>query len=410
MMKKVLFSGALAACMFAAACGGGGSSGSSSGSGSGSGSSGGSGGQSVAVAGPLDTVQTTLSSSVLSPLEGATSGTPLQGVLVCTDDIVDHNTLDILDVVLNALQNPTSASAAPAQVQALVSEMVNNLGSLLTSLASSSGGCGSGAGGGTGTGVPTTNPLAGTPLAPLGDALLPVLQQLQSQTGSGSGSSAGGLQQLATLVDQLNVALQTGLSQVPASAKSQPVVGGVLTTLGTTVANLSSMMDAVGANNSSAFQSSTQTMLDNLLVNVLTQVVPTAYLETQAGQPGVVTGPIKTAAGTFSSTVATALGQGESQLLAALNSSQLAPVVNPVLNTLLPAILGPINQALAGAGGSSSGGSSGGVTGTPLDAVLGPLTTVLKSVLGGVGGSSSGGTSACVLAGTPLSVLCTLIP
>lgn len=397
MMKQMMLAGALAACLFAAACGGGGSSDSGS-----SGSSGGSGGQSVSVAGPLDTVQSTLSSTVLSQLEGATAGTPLQGVLMCTDDIVNHNTLDVLDVVLNALQNPGSASAAPAQVQALVNELVSNLGSLLTSLASSSGGCGSGTGGGTGSGVPSTNPLAGTPLAPLGDALLPILQQIQSQTGSGN---SNGLAQLATLVDELNAAFQSGLAQVPSSATSQPVVGGVITTLGTTVSNLASMMDAVGANNSSAFQSSTQNLLNNLLVNVLTQVVPTSYIETQAGQPGVVTGPIKQAAATFSTTVATALGQGEAQLLAALTSSQLAPVTDPVIKTLLPAILGPINQGLASLGSSSGGGGLGSLT-----SVVTELTSVLGSILGSTGGSSSGGSSSCAFAGTPLSVLCTLLP
>jgi len=386
-MKQLMLSGALAASMFTAACGGGGSSDPSSSS---------SGGASVS--GPLDTVQTTLSSSVLSPLENATAGTPLQGVLVCTDAIVNHNTLDILDAVLNGLQNPsTAATVTPAQVQALVGTLVNNLGSLLTSLASG-GGCGSAASGGGGSGVPTTNPLAGTPLAPLGDALLPILKQLQGQTGS----SGNGLAQLATLVDELNAALQTGLAQIPASAKSQPIVGGVLTTLGTTVANLASMMDAVGANNSSAFQSATQTMLNNLLVNLLTQVVPSSFIETQAGKQGTITGPIKQAAATFSTAVAAALGQGEAQLMAALNSSQLAPVVNPVLNTLLPAILGPITKALAGLGSSSSGGSTG-PTGTPLDALLAPLTSVLGSILG----TSS---STCVFANTPLSVLCNIIP
>jgi len=397
MIKQFLLSGALAACVIAAGCGGGsGSSDNSSGSSSGSGSStSGPIGNTVAVSGPLDTVQSTLSGSLLSPLEKAAQGTPLEGVLVCTDDVVNQNTLDVLDTVLNALQNPGSASGAPAQIQALVLEMTNNLGGLLTSLAGT-GGCG----GSSGT-LPTSNPLAGTPLAPLGDALLPVLQQIQAQAGSG-GSSGNGLADLATLVDELNTALQTGLAQVPASAFSQPIVGGVLTTLQAAVSNLASVMDAVASGNSATFQSATQTLLDNLLVNVLTQVIPTSYIETKAGKTGTITGPIDAAAATFSAAVASALTQGESALLAALGSSQLAPVVNPVLNTLLPAILGPITQALAGASGGSSS-SGGDITGTPLDALLGPLTTVLSSILG----SSS---STCVFANTPLSALCKLLP
>lgn len=412
-IKKFLLSGAIAACVIAAGCGGSsGSSGSSSSSsgggsssssgGSSSGSSSGAGGTTVSVAGPLDTVQTTLSNSVLSQLETASAGTPLQGLLVCTDDVVNQNTLDVVDTILNALQNPASAASAPPQIQALLLEMANNLGGLLNSLAGK-GGCGSAAGSSSSSGgggsVPVTNPLAGTPLAPLGDALLPILQKIQLQLGAGS-SGGNGLADLATLVDELNAAFQTGLAQVPASAFSQPVVGGVLTTLKVTVGNLASVVDALSTSNSAAFQSATQALLDNLLVNVLTQIIPTSFIETQAGKPGSITGPIDTAAATFAATVATALTQGEQQLLAALNSSQLAPVVNPVLNTLLPAILGPITKALAGASGSSSGG---GVTGTPLDALLGPLTTVLTGILGGTG-------TTCVFANTPLSALCKLLP
>ena len=414
-IKKFLLSGAIAACVIAAGCGGssgssdssssssGGTSSSSSGGSSGGSSSGGATGNTVSVAGPLDTVQTTLSGSVLSPLEQATTGTPLKGVLVCTDDVVNQNTLDVVDTILNALQNPASAASAPPQIQALLLEMANNLGGLLNSLAGK-GGCGSASGSssssGGGSTVPGTNPLAGTPLAPLGDALLPILQKIQQQLGAGS-SSGNGLADLASLVDQLNTAFQTGLAQVPASAFSQPIVGGVLTTLKVTVSNLAAVVDALATSNGAAFQSATQALLDNLLVNLLTQVVPTSFIETKAGKPGTITGPIDTAAATFSAAVANALTQGEQQLLAALSSSQLAPVVNPVLNTLLPAILGPITQALAGAGGSSSSG--GGVTGTPLDALLGPLTTVLTGILGGTG-------TTCVFANTPLSALCKLLP
>ena len=395
MIKQFLLSGALAACVIAAGCGGGsGSSGSSGGSGS---SSGGSSGTTATVNGPLNTVQTTLSSSVFGPLEQATQGTPLNGVLVCTDAVVNQNTLDLLNTFLNTAQNPSTASAAPAEVQALLLEMANNLGGLLTSLAGT-GGCGTSSSGGSG-GIPTTNPLAGTPLAPLGAALLPVLQKIQGQLGSGS-SSGNSLADLATLADELNAAFQTGLAQVPASAFAAPVVGGVLTTLKVTASNMAALVDAFAANDAKSFQTAAQALLDNLLVNLLTQVVPTSFIETQAGKPGSITGPIDAAAATFSAALATALTQGEVALQAALGSSQLAPVLGPV-NQLLSSILGPITQALAGVGSGSSSG--GGVTGTPLDALLGPLTTVLSSILG----SSS---STCVFANTPLSALCKILP
>jgi hypothetical protein len=411
MIKNILTAGAVAACLFAAGCGGGsGSDGSGSNPTSNTSNP---SGTVFTVDGPLQSVQTTLSSSLFTPLETATQGTALQGLLVCTDDVVNHNTLDVLNAVLNAAQNPSAASTLPTQLQPLLIEITNNLGGLINALGGSAG-CGTAS-----TGMPTTNPLAGTPLASLGAELLPVLQQIQQQgalsgssssgSGSSSGTSASGLTDLATLVAELNTALQNGLAGVPASAYSQPVVGGVLTTLQSTVANLSAVVNAVAANNTPAFQSATQTLIDQLLVNVLTQVVPTSYIETQAGQSGSLTGPIDSAAATFAATVAAALTQGETQLQAAIDNSQLAPVLDPVVNQLLPAILGPITQALASPGGSSSSSSSGSGSSSSSDGsaslttLLTQLTTALTGILGGSGTS-------CVFASTPLAALCSLIP
>lgn len=402
MIKQWLLAGTLAASVIAAGCGGGSGGSDGSGSSGGSGSTGGttSGGPSgtaVTVSGPLSTVQSTLNTDVLSPLQQAAAGTPLQGVLVCTGDLVNQNTLDVLNSILNGLQNPTTLSTTtPAQLQSLLQEMTNNVGGLLTSLAGS-GGCGDSSTGGS---LPGTNPLAGTPLAPLGAALLPVLQQIQTALASGAGSSGGssGLAQLAALVDQLNAAFQSGMAQLPSTVTSQPVLGGALTTLASTINNLDALMDAFAANNSSGFQSATQNLLSNLLDGLLTQIVPVSYLEGKAGQSGVISGPIETAVATFSAAVAGALTQGETQLQTALSSSAFAPVMS-LVNQLLSAIIGPITKALAGVG---SGGSSGGVTGTPLDPVLTELTSVLSSILG-AGGS-------CVFASIPLlGDLCSLL-
>jgi hypothetical protein len=389
MFKQWLLAGTLAASVVAAGCGGGSSD--SSGSGSSSGSN---PGAAVTVSGPLDGVQTTVSNDALGLLEQASAGTPLQGVLVCTDDLANHNTLDILDSLLNAAQNPSSASSTtPAQVQALLKEMASNLTGLLNALAGK-GGCGQA------NTAPVTNPLAGTPLAPLGDALLPVLQKIQAQLASGS-TSGNGLDSLASLVAQLNTAFQTGLAQVPSSASSQPVVGGVLLTLKDALNNLSSLTSAFASNNTSGFQSATQSLLDKLLVDLLTQVVPVTTIENKAGKPGAISGPISTAAATFASNVANALTQGEAALQSALSNSQLAPVMD-LVNKLLPAILDPITKALAGAGSGSSSGS--GPTGTPLDAVLAALQSVLGAITGASGGS-------CALANIPvLSTLCKLLP
>jgi hypothetical protein len=408
MFKQWLLAGALAAGVIAAGCsGGGGSGGSSSGSAGGSGSSSGGsnnttgpGGTAVTVSGPLSTVQSTLTGSVITPLEQATAGTPLQGVVTCANDVMIQNTLDVLNSLLNGLENPSSLSTTtPAQLQSVLTEMTNNLGSLLSAMANS-GNCS-----GSTASLPTSNPLAGTQLAPLGAALLPVLQQIQTALASGAGSGGGssGFAQLATLADELNAAFQSGMSQIPSSVLSQPVIGGLLTTLEKSINDLDAMMDAFASNSTTGFQTATQNLLTDLLDGLLTQVVPLTTIETDAGKPGAISGPIETAVATFSSAVAGALTQGETQLQTALSSSSFAPVMS-VINQLLPAILGPITTALAsvGSSGSSSSSSGGGTTGTPLDPVLAALTGALSKLLGG-------GSGTCVFASIPvLSVLCAL--
>ncbi|MDI3260027.1 MAG: hypothetical protein QJR02_10065 [Sinobacteraceae bacterium] len=392
MLKKFGLSLAAAAAVFLAACGGG--SGDSSG-----GSNGGS--QPQTVSGPLDTVQTTVSSAVLGPLESATANTPLVGVLVCTDAAVNGNLLDLVDALLNGLQNPSSlSSTTPAEVQAQLLQFAQNLGRLLTAL-SGQNACASGTSGG--SGIPTTNPLAGTPLAPLGDALLPVLQQIQSQLGGGGGSGQTGFAELAALVTALNSALQTAVAQLPSSATSAPVISGVLVTLKDTLADVSGLLGAIAVDNKTAFTNTMQKTLYDVLVDVATQIVPATYLENQAGKPGTITGPVKQAASQLSAQLAEALSIGTSPLVDVLNSSQLAPVLGPIENQLLPAIVGPIIQALNGIGGGS-----GTITGTPLDGALAALTQVLGSLLGG---GSGGGGGTCVFANIPvLSTLCAVLP
>lgn len=340
------------------------------------------------VAGPLDTVQSTLSGSVLGPLESATANTALSGVIKCADSLVVSNVLDIADVVLNGLQNPSTLSTtAPAQVQSQLNQVAQNLTNLIGALASK-GSCGTAA-------STSGNPLAGTQLAALGDQLLPVLQQILAQTG---GSNSNGFASLAALVTQLDTALHTAIAQLPAAASTAPIVGGTLTTLDAALSDTAALLNAVAANNAANLKTSLQNLLDHLLVNVTTGIVPLTLIETQAGKPGAVSNTVKTAAGTLSAAAASALSGTVSQLLAALSGSQLAPVVNPVVNGVLPALVTPLTKLLDGIG--SGGTTSGGPTGTALDSLLTPITGLLGSILGGTGTS-------CIFASLPLvSGLC----
>lgn len=376
MIRQWLLAGALAACVIAAGCGG------SDNSSNSSDPSSSAGGTSVAVNGPFTDTENTLSTDVMQLLEEATAGTALQGALVCTDDAVNHNVLDILNSLVTGLENPsTLAKTTPAQVQSLLQELATNLGGLLNALAGK-GGCGAV------TSTPVTNPLAGTPLSTLGAALLPVLQQIQEDLqASASSGNITTIQDLAALVDALNGALKSALATLPSTVTSQPVLGGVLALLGDSVADLDTTVDAFAANNTSGFQNGVQSLLTDLLDDLLTQVVPLTYLEDKAGKPGALTTTIKGAVSSLAAAVAVALSEGEAALQNVLNSKALAPVLS-VVNTLLPKLLNPIIAALDGLSGGT------------LDAVLGALNSALSALLGGSGKS-------CAFADIPLlSVLC----
>jgi len=338
------------------------------------------------VAGPLDTVQSSLSQSVLLPLEDAAAGTALASTLACANKAVTDNSLDAIDSILNGLANrPDLVSVTPAQLAGQVLQLSQNLSAMLQSLA------------GDLTCVPnavlTGNPLVGTPLEPLGATLTPVLQQIQLQLGGGS-PGQNGYASLSVLVSQLRVAYASGLAQLPTSATTAPIVGGLLTTVDVSLGDLSSVFNALAANDSAALTAAVQATVNNLLVNLLTQVVPVEVIEDQAGQPGLISDAVAQAAAQFTAP----LGLLTTPLGNLLGSSQLQPVLNPVINQVLPAVLTPISAALA------TVVPTPGSTAIPLETLLAPVTTALTALLGL--GNVGNPAPVCLFAGTPLAILC----
>lgn len=406
MFKKCLLASAVGSLMFLTACGGG-SGGTSPTRQSGDGSV-----TRQSVSGPLDPVQDEVSGSVISPLAGAAAGTPLEALLLCADQVVVQDTLDIADSVLAQLQEAALSGGGvpmtpdPAALAASLQSLVVNLTGLLGSL------------GGVGDGCLTDSltldqiagagdALAGTPLAPLGTALQPVLSQIAAALDASEGSGEDlQLTTVSALVTQLNLAMQNGLAQIPADAYDAPIAGGVLTTVATALNDTDDLLAAAAAYNASGTQAELQNTLYNTLVNVLTQVVPVAFLEEQAGQPGVISDPIEAAAGQVSSTLASALGNVTTPVLSDLLADAAEPALDPIENQVLPAVLGPIIDALSG--GGDIGGFGGAFAGTPLAPLLDPLAAALEGLLGGgLGGLPVGGD--CPLQSVPLlSVLCGL--
>lgn len=360
----------------------------------------------VYVSGVLDAAQSPISNLVFKPLADATAGTPLNGVVVCGNQIVTYDTLDIVDAVASGLQmaaatqNPAAIANVAPQIQTQVTQLAADLQTLLGALAGGAS-CSSMA---AGSGSMGSNPLAGTPLAPLGNALAPVLAQIQAGSSGNSGRDVQ-LTTLATTVNLLATALNSGLAQVPAQAKTAPIVGGVLTTVGSSLADVSRLLNVALAYQGAQTQAALETTLNHTLSNLLTQVVPVAFLETQAGRPGVFSNQINAAIASASHQLATGLGTVTTPVLETGLRDALAPALNPIENQILPAILGPINSVI----GSSGSGSSA-ATGLPpqLAGAVQPLTSLLGT-LSGVLKVPAGG--ACPLAGVLLlSVACGLMP
>lgn len=425
--KNLLSAVALSASIALTACGGGG------GGGGGGGNSGGGGGGETPqangysnVEGPLDAVQEPLATQVFAPLAEGAAGTPVEGLVGCASQLVVTDVLDILDSFLvivaaapESLQDPQAlANEALPQLQTAITEFATDLPAVLGSLAD--GDCASGP-------APGENPLAGTPLADLFEAIEPVLGGFEN---GGDPSMAS----LSGLLSQLSDAFSDGLAMVfevdsSGQLAGAPVLGGLLTTIDVALIDLTATIAALEGMDTDGASAGVATTLDHLLNNVLTQVLPIALIEEQAGAGPIISGPIAEAvaaitgliggdtgafdgltSGDFASLFEGGLedllagfgGGGESPL-AGSPLAQLQTLVESALSGSLPELpndtgLEPILQPLTAVLDALMA-SSGEPSGTPLDVILGPLAA-------GLGGSA--GAAGCPVAGTGLDVLCTL--
>lgn len=400
MIKHTLGAAALCGTLLLAACGGGGG----SDSGTGTVPSQGTTVVGKSVAGPLDPVQTQISQSALVPLGSAVAGTPLEGVVACGGALVNQDVLDFADTVLVSLQTAAANPAAsnPAALTDSLRLIVTDLTQLIQGLSGTAVTCA--------TDTITLAQLEaalhlldGTPLAPLGATLQPVLENIIATIGTGapgSTSPTASLSTVAGLVTQLNDAMQSALAQIPQDAYAAPVIGGVLTTLAASLNDTENLLTAALGGNPQTASTALQALVANTLNNVLTTIVPLQALEGQGGQTSGLTSLI----GTNSSALAGLLGGSVGQTPQAGFPTQLNGALATLLgsfNTLLPTILGPITDAI-GAGGTGTG--SGPLAGTPFGSVLTSITTALTGLLGAAGGGTT-----CAFATFPLlSTLCLL--
>jgi len=385
MLKKLSVATAVALSIGLSACGGGGGSSSSGGSGGSGGSGSGGGGttpSSASISGPLDTVQTDVSDTVIAPLVTATSGTALEGVLQCANSIVTFNTLDIADAFANGLANPsTLTSTTPAQAQAAVSALVSHLVGLLNSLAatSASTSC-SGTYSGSTT-VPSNNPLTGTPLAALGTQLLPVLTSAQQQLG---GSSTLSATQLASILSTISTALNTGMSSISGATNGAPVLSGVLVAVQDSLAQLSTIAThAASGSNGVVLAGDLQNLAESVLNDLLTQVMPVADLQSLAGS-----GASTDVLAELQAAVATLTGGLATNPTTALGSNPLSASGFSSLTSLTDSLVAELTSSFSGVSGASS----------PLTLASTLVQSVLENLLSLTGsGSNTSSGAGCTL-------------
>lgn len=199
---------------------------------------------------------------------------------------------------------------------------------------------------------------------------------------------------LSDVTDALSIAIGQGREELEGAAGSEvPVIGGLLLTLETALADAGVLLDAAGVYNGVATNAAVEGLLENALGNVLTQVLPLQMIGDQVGQD--IAGPIRDGIATGVS----ALGDGTEMIIDPLFTTVLDDAASPVLDpveALIGQLLGasPVNlgQTLSGGigqlvaalgsltGGELPGGGAGDLPsipglpdagGNPLDALLG---------------------------------------
>lgn len=326
------------------------------------------------VQGPLDPVQDQLVTAVLGETLGGTLPAPLGPTVSCLADAV-NSLVDGPDAILAALTQLSPGAAPAAALQGASGEFVGamerfaaELQSALMVLAGQGDTCSTASSGGTPDPF-AGNPLAGTPLEPVGSALEDLFGGLGGFAGPEEDPNLTSVTStLAPLLAQLSGAFD----QIPAEAREAPVVGGVFTTLEVALADLSSTLPALGNYNAAGTQTGVEGLLNNLLSNVLLRVVPVEQIDEQTGQDfsGQIQAGIDTATA--------ALGNGVGQLITPLFNDLLDGALSPALDPVEGLLAQILNQLPSGGDNPLDGllgPLAGNGTGTPLDALLAVLTT-----------------------------------
>ncbi|MGJ8668619.1 MAG: hypothetical protein ACSHXK_03930 [Oceanococcus sp.] len=346
--------------------------------------------------GPLDPLQDAVVSDIVGGQLASNLPAPLDTGVSCLADAV-NSLVDGPDALLAALTDLPNGADPAAAFQAAAGDLTGSLqrfaDELQAALAALSGqqdACSTVAGNGSAPNTAGANPLAGTPLETLGDALAQLAGGADMLSGSNEDPE---LTAVTNLLSTLVGNVLAGFSLIPGEVQQAPVVGALLGTIQTTLVDLRNTLPSVGIYDAVNTQAGIEGLLNNLLDNVLTGVIPVAQIDAATGQ-------------NFSEQIQGGIDQLTAQLGSGLGQL-ITPAFNDGLNGALEPILDPAEGLLAQLlNGDSINGSNpltgllSGIAGNgangPLDALLGLLTfgssgnglSDLTAALGGNSGQS----------------------
>lgn len=331
------------------------------------------------VSGPLDPVQDQVVTGVVSNEIASQLPEPLSGSVMCAADALNH-LVDGPDAILAAAEglatgaDPFAAfNSAQADVQGAMERFAAQLQHTLVALADR-GSCDPNDAGT----AASTNPLGGTPLAPVGTALQDLIVTLEETGEDPNLTSVTSL--LAPALTDLSVAL----SAVPAEVQNAPVLGGVFATIVDALDDLAAVLPAVGNYEGDNTAAGIATLTENLLGNVLTGVLPVADIDAATGQN--FSAEIQAVIASVTNELGSGIGQVVTPLFNQGLNGALSPVLDPaegllavILNpsaldpeTLLYVVTSTDGSALEGILGGAAG--DGNVVADPLDTLLAVLT------------------------------------
>lgn len=333
------------------------------------------------VQGPLDPLQDEVVDGIVVAQVGSQLPSPLSGVTACTAATLNY-LIDVPDAILAGGAglaegaDPFNAfNGSAAEAQAALERFAGALQGTLLAVSGRSD-CDPDE-----DRVPSSsNPLAGTPLAPVGAAIADLMASI------GEANEDPNLSSVSNLIAPALADLGAAFALLPAEVTEAPVLGGVVDTLGQAVTDVAGVLVPFGNYDGDATAAASATLISNLLNGVLLGVLPVGEVDAALIAAGIIE-----AGDEFSPQIAT----GIATLTATLGDS-LGLVVTPVFNEGLDGVAAPVLDPLEGVLAAILG------AGNPLDGALGllagdmlntPADALLGVLLSAVGGAPLGSDS-----------------